>query len=411
MVVALPSLILMAWLGAQIGFAMRAAGQAQVAADAAALAAAARHADGFEAANQDAITAAQGCLGPNGPVSIAVGNSPAGGGDVEFGRWDTETRTFVPDADGGPAVRVTVRFASDNANGAPKFIGWQIFDGDGNSAAFVRRSVAVYNPPTHITSMLVQNQGAGAVDLDASASLVARGGLSVASTDGLAVSAHGVMRQGASLSLPIIRVAGSVDELVRGSGVGSIEEGAEIPADPLAAVTLPSIDAAATGELRSDSVGTTRVAPGAHERLEATAGTVVLEAGVHQFTQGVTLSGSASLVLEDAAIQLAPTATLSIAGSVSVSGTCLQDGDWAGTWLMQRGAASSWSFGGDATLDVQGRAYGPGASVTVAGDAAVSMGSAIVGGLRLADESLLRLGDRIEALDLAVVPGRARLVK
>lgn len=409
MLVAIPAALLMAWMGVEIGLASRSLNQARMAADAVALAAAARHADGFAVANQDALAAAQACRGPNGPVSISVVDAPGGGGDVEFGRWDETSRTFTPDEDGGTAVRATVRFAADSPNGAPSLILWSIFQN--GSVSFTQRSVAVYNPPKHITSMLVLSEVGGAIDLDGSSTLAARGGVSVASSDGLAVTGHGSMRQGASLAIPILRVAGSVDELIRGSGVGAIEEGSEIPADPMAAVSLPQIDAGAGGDVTSTTAGTTRVAPGAHERLVATAGTVVLEAGVHQFTLGVSLSGSASLVLENAALELAPSATLAIGGSAALSGTGLQSGDWEGAWVMQRGAATTWAFGDAATIDVTGGAYGPGAAVTVSGDAAVSMQAAVIGSLRLADDAVLRLRDRIDPLDMPVVPGRARLVR
>lgn len=412
-VVAIPSLILMTWMGVQIGLAMRAAGQAQVAADAAALAAAARCADGFEAANDDAVAAALGCPGPNGPVSIAVVDAPGGGGDVEYGRWDATARTFTPDPDGGSAVRVTVRFAADNPNGTAPLLDWPIFQEahGGTPPSFVRRSIAVYNPPTHITSLLLDGAGAGALDVDGSATVRGRGGISVASPDVAAVVVRGEVRQGATLAVSVLRMAGGIDELSRDAVAGPVEEGAVIPQDPMAAVTLPVIDGSASDSVTNAGGGVLRLAPGAHGDLAVVAGTVILEAGIHQFNQSFTLSGDALLVLENAAIELAPTASLSISGSAGISGTPLATGDWQGFWLLQRGGASNWLFAGSASADVEGGVYGPDAAVTISDESSVAISRAVLGTLRAADTAVLTLDDRLAALDLPVVPGRARLVR
>ena len=167
----------------------------------------------------------------------------------------------------------------------------------------------------------------------------------------------------------------------------------------------------ASGDITSDAAGTTRVAAGAHEHLTATAGTVVLEAGVHQFTQGVSLSGSAQLVLEDAAIELSPTATVSVGGTAAISGTPLDSGDWSGFWILQRGASTTWSVGGGASIIVPGDVYGPDAALTLSGTASLRAQTAVLRGLRLDDGASARFDDRIESLDLPVVPGRARLVR
>ena len=407
--VAIPTVLLLGWMGVEIGLAVRSLNQARLAADAAALAAAARYADGFEMANDDALAAAQACRGPNGPVSIGVVDIPGGGGDLVYGRWDPDTRTFTPDAEGGPAARVTVRFAADSPNGAPGLILWKIFQS--GAVALTRTSIAVYNPPKHTTSALLQASGASSLDVDDSATVSARGGVSVASDDIGAVFVRGASRPGKVLAVPVLRVAGGVEELSRAAAAGAIEEGAQIPADPMATVDLPTIDASAAGDVTSDAAGTTVLSPGAHERLVASAGTVVLEPGVHQFTQAVTISGSARVQLQDAAIELAPSATLTVTDSGSISGTPLATGDWAGFWILQRGTPAAWSVGGAAAVTVTGDAYAPGTAVTVSDAAILRAQTATIGSLRVSDDALVRLDDRIEALDLPVVPGRARLVR
>ncbi len=409
-VVAIPSVLLMCWMGVQIGFAVKAGGQAQMAADAAALAAAARHADGVQAKNQDAVAAVEACAGPNGPVSISVVNAPGGGGDVEFGRWNASTRVFTPDAQGGPAVRVTVRFASDNANGVPSLLNWGIFQ-TGAAPAFMRRSIAVYTPPTHAHSLLLTGPDAGALDVDGSATVKGRGGIYVASSDPAAAMVRGAVRQGETLDVPVLRLAGGIDEVSRGAVAGSIEEGVTVPADPMAGVALPPIDGAASGSVTNPGGGTVRVPPGAHEDLSVAAGTVILETGLHQFTQSVELSGSAVLVLENAAIELAPSATVLISGTSSVTGTGIVSGDWQGFWLLQRGPASAWSVTEGASVDVDGGAYGPEATLTVSDQARFVSSLGILGRVRVEGTSFLHADQRIEALDLPVVPGRARLVR
>lgn len=407
--VAIPAMLLIGWMGAEIGLAVRALNQARLAADAAALAAAARYADGFATANGDAVAAAQACRGPNGPVSIGVLDAPGGGGDLVYGRWDEDTRTFVQDLEGGPAARVTVRFAVDSPNGAPGLILWRLFQN--GPVSFTRTSVAVYSPPRHTTSLLLRGAGPAVLDVDDSATLSARGGASIASDDIAAVMVRGSTRPGKVLAVPVLRIAGSIDEFSRAAAAGAIEEGAQIPADPMSEVELPVIDAAASGEITSDTDGTVRIAPGVHESLTATAGTVVLEAGLHQFTQAIALSGSARLELEDAAIELAPTATLSVGGSAALTGTPLTTGAWTGFWILQRGAATTWSIGNSASIEVSGDAYAPDAAVTASGTASLRMQTGTLASLRQADEATVRFDQRIEALDLPVVPGRARLVR
>lgn len=409
-VVAIPSLLLMGFMGVQIGLAVKAGNQAQTAADAAALAAAARHADGVAAKNQDAIAAAAACAGPNGPVTISAVNAPGGGGDVEFGRWDVATRVFTPDPQGGPAARVTVRFASDNANGAPTLLNWDIFQ-LGAAPAFTRQSIAVYTPPTHAHSLLLTGVGAGALDVDGTATVKGRGGAYVASADAGSVLVRGAVRQGETLSLPVLRLAGGIDEVSRTAVAGSIEEGVIVPADPMAEVVVPPIDGGASGSVTNPGGGTMRLAPGAHADLTLTAGTITLEPGLHQFTESVELADDAILVLEDAAIELAPSASLSISGSASVTGTGLATGDWQGYWLLQRGAATNWTVVGDALIDVDGGIYGPEAALTVSDQAQVVSSLAILGSLRVEGTAFLHMDQRIEALDLPVVPGRARLVR
>ncbi|MFM8872702.1 MAG: pilus assembly protein TadG-related protein [Phycisphaerales bacterium] len=96
-VVWLPVIIMTAWLALEVALLYRGAYRAQAAADAGALAAAARYRDGRAAASDDALAAAGASDGPAGPITIDVGDGTSGGEDLEFGTWDEDTRTFSED--------------------------------------------------------------------------------------------------------------------------------------------------------------------------------------------------------------------------------------------------------------------------------------------------------------------------
>jgi len=66
---------------------------------------------------------------------------------------------------------------------------------------------------------------------------------------------------------------------------------------------------------------------------------------------------------------------------------------------------------GDAAIDVDGGIYGPEAALTVSDQAQVVSSLTILGSLRVEGTAFLHMDQRIEALDLPVVPGRARLVR
>jgi hypothetical protein len=96
---------------------------------------------------------------------------------------------------------------------------------------------------------------------------------------------------------------------------------------------------------------------------------------------------------------------------VSVTGTSLASGDWQGFWLLQRGAESAWSVAGEVLVDVDGGIYGPETALTLSSQAQFVSSVGILGTVRVEGTAVLHADQRIEALDLPVVPGRARLVR
>ena len=406
-VVWLPVIIMMSWLAVEVALLYRWAYRAQAAADAAALAAAARYRDGREAASEDALSAAGASNGPAGAITIDVGDGTSGGEDLEFGLWDEDTRTFTGDpVDGGEAVRVTVRFAPGHPNGAPSMILGGLFTPGGIS--MTRRSIAVYVPPRHETSMLVTSPIGSTLALQGTSVLSARGGASLATNASDAAS----VGSGARLSVAVLRTAGAIGEQSEERIDGAIETGADIPDDPFASVPMPAIDGSAATPIEVDPSGETSVAPGVHAGLFASSGVIRLQPGLHQFTGPISLQGNAVLRLRDATMQLDAGVALGLGGSATITGTPAADvTGWEGVFLLSRGDLSSWSFDGSSVIEVDGMLYAPGADVAVQGAAALRAASAIVRTVLGTDAATMALLGEIEALETDPVPGRARLVR
>jgi hypothetical protein len=404
--VALPSIIMMTWFGAEAGLLLRAHTNAKSAAEAIALAAAARHRDGHEAAGADALAAAGEWRGPSGPLALTIDPGAAGGGDVEFGHWDADARSFAQHQDGGPAVRARVRFASDHANGAPGFVLAGLF---GTSPIAIEASaVAVHVPPQHITSLVLLSPGEGALEVAGSSAVRADGGISVASADALAVE----VLDDAEIQAAILRVAGDVGVAAEDQVEGRVSTGETPVEDPFAQDALPAVAAGAEPAIDHDDGSTTLVQPGIHAGLTASGGRVVLQAGLHQFTQPIALSGTAILELDGATVQLDTGASLMLADSAAIVGEAsMAAGDWSGFWMVSRGGAQSWSIAGTSAVDVRGICYAPDVSVVVAGGAVVALDAAVLGALRVSGDATASFANEIDELAGPVIRGRARLVR
>lgn len=407
-VLALPVVLLFAWFCIEYARVHRHAGRAKLAADAAALAAAARYADGPELACADALAAAAGHEGPKGPLTLVVAEGPAGGGDLEFGDWDPAARAFTPNPEGGKAVRVTVRLAEDHPNGAVPMLHAGLFD---IAPASVRQtSVAMFRAPTHTTSLLLTDDGGPSMlSLAGTARLRARGGVSVPSDDAGAIA----IGPDARVDVPVVRAAGNVDDEDEARIDGEVQEGASVPADPFLDVDLPAIAPGAPVEdLELDSEGLVTLAPGVHGSLSASAGTVVLAPGLHRFTGPIELRGTAVLELDDATVQLAEGGSLEASGSAVIRGTSDSGHPtWGGHALIQRPGTAEWSIGSGASIRLAGRVYAPGARLVIAGAASVRAASAILRSVSVSGSASMRLDSDIDQVQLPGSQGRARLIR
>ena len=406
-VLSLPVVLLFAWFCIEYARVHRHAGRAKLAADAAALAAAARYADGPELACADALAAAAGHEGPKGPLTLVVAEGPAGGGDLEFGDWDPAARTFTPNPEGGKAVRVTVRLAEDHPNGAVPMLHSGLFDIP--PASLRQTSVALFRAPTHTTSLLLVEEGGSALALAGTARMRARGGVSVTGEDAGAIS----IGPEARIDVPVVRAAGTVDDAAEARVDGEVQEGASVPADPFAGVDLPSFDPAApVSDLEHDTNERVTLAPGVHGSLVASAGVVVLAPGFHQFSGAVMLHGSAVLELDDATVQLAGGGSFEVSGDAVVRGTSDSGHPaWGGHAFIQRPGVAEWVVGSGASIQVAGRVYAPGTRLVLTGAASVRAASAILRSVSVSGSASMRLDSDIDQIQLPGSQGRARLIR
>ncbi len=405
-IVVLPSVLMLSWLAIEAGLAMRSAVDARNGADAIALAAAAQHDESYAAALDAALLAASANRAPAGPVSISTGPGPGGGGELEFGRWDRFQRQFVPDPEGGRAVRATVRFAANHPNGAPGLVLPSLFPG--TTVKIERQAVAVFIPPKHYTSALVLGTGSEALEVERAARLRTRGVVLVASNDAAAVRVAGAPR----VLVAELRVAGGLEpgsvELVDSDVVA----GASIPADPYASIPLPPLDPTQPEPIEHDDAGTTLVQPGVHSGFDANGGRVVLLPGLHQFEGPIVLSGDAELGLEFATLLFSSAGRLMLSGRAVVSGTGSDTvPGWDGFWVLQESGLRAWNFTDAAEVDVRGHAYAPSTRLVLEGSSRMDTGTLVAESVRMRGDAVLRLRESIDALESTPVPGRAKLVR
>ena len=405
-IVVLPSILMLSWLAIEVGLALRSVGAARAGSDAIALAAAARFDDGFRAAVADAQLAAAANRGPSGPLSVTVGPGPAGGGDLEFGRWDTTAQAFVPDIDGGRACRATVRFAADHPNGAPGLLLSRLFPDA--AVAFQRQSVALYLPPKHLTSALLLDQGSEALEVERAARLRATGAVTVLSADPLAVRIAGAPRV-----LPAeLRIVGGIDPEGLPLVEADVATGYPAPADPYLGQPLPPLDLISPAPIDHGNAGITLVQPGVYAGLQATNGRVVLLPGLHQFMGPIVLGGDAQLELQNATLLLGPDARFNLSGRGRISGSASSDiPEWTDFWVLQESGGRNWNLRESAEVDVDGHAYAPTSHLRIEDEGRWLSRTLIAATARLRGDSMLRLRGSIGPLEGTPVPGRARLVR
>ncbi len=405
LVTLIPAFIVITWMAAEVGMALRLVGIARDAAESVALAAAARYRDGFDAATLDGTTAALGYTAGGRPLVVDFGSRMNGGTDVAFGRWDPATRAFSVDTDGGPAVRVRVRFGDDHPNGSVGLLLPGLF-GTG-PFSFERTAVAVYVPPRHTTSLRIEGTGADTLRLGDTARLVSYGGVSVLSGSARAVN----IGIGPEVEASVLRLGGSLPEPAADAIDAAVEESVTFVVEPHADDALPTITGT-PGTVAVDPVGTTRLAPGVHGAVNFTAGLLILEAGLHQFVGGFEVGGTAQVILENATMQLADGTTMVLSDQASIKGTPMTGLVGLETcWFLHRGISTRIECSGRSVVEVDGRFYAPNVQVALRDAATWDIASAVVEGVEGFGTSRFSLEGKIDALDTTPLAGRARLVR
>ncbi len=359
--VALPALLMFVWLGVEFALILRAGNHAKIAADAIALSAAARLDDGYTAVATAAAAAAAANRAPKGPVSIPIAADNDASSDLLFGYWDSSSAQFVPDLENSTAVQATVRFAADNANGAPGIILAGFFE-----LGFIdlqRTSVAIYNPPSHATTLLIEDTAL----VTEFGTINAFAGVSVGSSSSSSVQVD----TGSRIETAILRTAGDLS-LGSESGIGGeIVTNAVIPTNPYAKTTAPSIPSSPEADPGSGG-GTIVVSPGWYPNgLYFTSGTYDLSNGIfHLGGDGLRITGTATVLGDGRLIHLTDQNARIIvrnAGSLSGSGYATA-GNWTGVSILQANSSPrDWAVSGNATVDLDGLVIAPGVQLTVRG--------------------------------------------
>ena len=402
--VALPTMIAFTWLGIEFGLVLRALQQSKIAADAGALAAAARLPEEFAVFRASAMTATESNAGANGGLSIEV-LLDGPGIDLLTGDWDAANQVFSTDPDAREAVKVTVRVGSGAPNEAPGFFLPNLLELA--DITFTRSAVATWNPrPASSSLLLVEPTGKHALSLGNSALQDSVGEVAVSSSNPKAVQITAM----AMLRTPALRVTGDLDSSDAGQVDGEeVETGVDPLPDPLANIPFPLEQGIGTVPPDLSPGETFDLEPGRHpEGLTVDTGTLRFLPGVHQFGgTGLELSGNAVVILSDATIQLLDSSTFRMLGSSRLLGPPSPGGDWADACLIAAGA-SSFIMADQAAFLCPGFIYGPDLTVRMSDDSAMVIDGAISRRWIQEDDSNARF-DRVILTSTEIDGGRASL--
>ena len=403
LLVGLPAILAIAWLGIEIGLVLRTVQQAKTAADSAALAAAARLSSEFQIYGNAAVQAAAANRGPSGSMAIDVRSENAGG-DLILGSWDADSRVFTPDPEARDAVSVTVRIGAGAPNASPGYILPNLLEL--TDATFQRTSVATWSPYPAAASLLVTAEtGRRALDLTGNSLLDSFGDIEIASVDQNAFRIRG----NAAITTPTLRVAGGIQGNSDDAVNGFVETDAEILEDPYRDTPVPDLLPVTNSPEFLDPESVSTLEPGRHpEGLVLDQGILRLLPGVHQFGGiGLHITGTAQVKLVDATIQLLDDAILRIEDQGSLTGVPRAGGPWDDVLLIAPTSASLELFD-DSLITASGVVYCPDAVARFENRASVIVDGMITRKWIQRDQSDIRFDRVIIAAPVDSV-ARARL--
>ena len=316
--VALVVMLMFGFLGLEVGLIYRSANLASSVADATALAASNRIPAGFDTALFTARDIAQKHTGPNGPLDLQPFDEPNSGGDLEFGFWNTQNRSFTPDLTRINAVRTTVHFNSDHPNGSIPLIFGNFFGF--SYANLSRQAVAMIKPVDDSWALFLGNDSINTTTTvsDSAEIYVSGDGVSVlASTpDCLAINGNGY------LECTVFSSVGGITVSTENKIAGVVKTNqAPITRDELNFYIPPfSVDTDSEDLIAEEASGITSLEPGWYPQgLTAELGTYRLEDGTYIFGgAGITLQGTAQVLGENAIVVLDGTSGINLSESAEL---------------------------------------------------------------------------------------------
>lgn len=308
-------------IGTEVTLLRLAQARAQVAAEAAALAAAGSLQEGREAAAMKAAAIAGLNRGNNGPV-ILITSPDNSTEDLKFGRWDPESVSFEEALLAPDATSVTVSFSDQHPNGPVEFLFGRLLGlerSNVNARATVKRRPRF---PVPTSTWILDTIQPHAIQLRQSMLLV-NGGLVVRSnsTDAVTVLLDSL------INTSLLEIEGGVnvdsDEAIRGM-IRQIDDSPDPPSLPKL-----NIDTLTNKLSLIDRPGTLILQPGFYsEGLIGSEGQYVLGDGVYLFGgPGILLDRNATIQAENAIIVLDEGASLRLDGATMTTGAQIQVGD------------------------------------------------------------------------------------
>ena len=365
MAIGLPVIFMMAILGLEIGLLYRTAGQAKTAADAAALAAAARIPQGIQAATDGALEIVAEHDGPNGAIQLLVSPDNGPSSEVQFGRWNPQTKTFLATLENPNAVRTTINLNPDHPNGAvPVFLG-SLFNLP--YASMRRASIAQVRIESAEPMLLTQStMGNGAFDLrDNAVVTVQNASVDIASS----ASAAARFAQNARIECVELCVAGDLEILGNPIIEAVVFTGIEPAEDPFDGIAPPSSEGQPTRAEVPETTGQVNIQPGIHDAgFTYSQGTYTLGPGLYFVgDDGVHLQGTAQLIGTDARIILqGSNAAIQLSGNAALTLSKTPPFPAQGHMtLIGMGSAQEWAITDNASLHLAGAAYAPEVSLNM----------------------------------------------
>ena len=393
--VAVLAIVIFGFVGLAVDAAhiQSAGSQLQNAADAAALAAAAKvHAEGLTGGSlgtyvltrKAATDIAVLNVAAEKPVALKTNTSNDAAGDVVIGRWDEELHIFTPTLVLPNAVKITARLSADSAAGALPLTFGSMF---GVASSDVERSaIASLNYEPNAFLHVLDPSGKGTLKLSGTADImVGDGKVQVDSSNGCAIDFNGT---------PTLTAAKTVVHggscAASGCIQGALIQNGPVEPDPLADILPTTTDwntvkaamakpLGANGKI--DSAGV--FAPGYYPKglSISSSTTVTLQPGTYMFGDDLSMNGQSLLTGAGVTILMDKGAKIDVGGGASIVLSPPDAGAYEGLTVMfhrQTTGGSVCNIGGLGSISFQGTLYCPVGEVELGGTSGVKQFGQIV---------------------------------